>query len=265
MTLRNIIVALTIAAMLAMAAQAFAAPDDEYTVSLMHFNGDLTDASGKVWTTLTGSPVASTTQSKFGGGALYLDGSSAITTANSSDFDFGAGEWTIEWWQYSAGSNHLMLSRDNDDAPFTLTADYGSPGMFTVSEEGGLVLANVGSNLSGQWSHIAIVRTNATGRVNTYQDGSLVYSKRIYFGIYPGNGGLMIGKDISGSFFTGYIDELRISKGICRFPSAFDVPTAEYQDQPDPVVITAGPPIFFRGGSLMVRPAGKVYFKEQQQ
>ncbi|AJQ26172.1 hypothetical protein [Pelosinus fermentans] len=71
---------------------------DQYTVSLLHFDGGLTDESGKVWAAQNGATV-STTQSKFGGSSLYLNGiNQCLTTPNNTDFDFGSGDFTIEGW-----------------------------------------------------------------------------------------------------------------------------------------------------------------------
>lgn len=257
--MRAIFAIAIVAAMLAIS-PAQAGVDDQYTVSLMHFNGSLADASGKAWSTLAGAPVATSTQSKFGGGSLYLDGSSALSTPNSTDFDFGDDQWTIEWWQYSTGSNHLLMSRDNEYAPFMSTVDYGAPGIFAVSHEFGLALANIGSNLSGQWSHIAIVKTPA-GHLRTYQDGEILYSGSIG-AIYSGNGPFMLGRDLTGAFFTGYIDELRISKGIARWTGlSFTPPSAEYIDSAPAVEV--GPDLFICGsGKLSARNGGIIYLKE---
>lgn len=45
------------------------AVDDIYTKSLLHFDGNITDESGKTWTAYGGA-ATSGTQKKFGSGAL---------------------------------------------------------------------------------------------------------------------------------------------------------------------------------------------------
>ena len=72
------------------------AVDDQYTKSLLHFDGNLTDESGKTWTAYGGA-ATSTAQKKFGTHALYLDGTDDyINTYGSSDFAFGTGDFTVE-------------------------------------------------------------------------------------------------------------------------------------------------------------------------
>ncbi len=86
--------------------------DDGYTVSLLHFNKDLRDESGKQWTAL-GNATVSASISKFGGGALYLDGVPSYTyiicNQGLTDFDFGNGSFTVDWWEYST-ANVLQVS-----------------------------------------------------------------------------------------------------------------------------------------------------------
>lgn len=255
--MRRLIIALAAVCLVLMAASAWA---DEYTVSLLHFNGDTTDAMGRSWSTLAGTPVASTTQSKFGGGSLYLDGSSAITTANSSDFDFGSGNWTIEWWQYPTDSNHLMMFNDdgvNWPGVWGTTADFGAPGLAVCLHDGGGTYKNIGSILAGQWSHIAIVR--AGSQLITFQNGVLIDAGSVSGSVYSGANGVKIGLDYSATYFTGYIDELRISKGIARWNTGFDVPTEEYTDAAE----IHGPSAYLcSNGKIILRSGGKLYLKE---
>jgi hypothetical protein len=48
-----------------------------------------------------GDAKISTAQSKFGGSSAYLDGNGDhLSIPNSSDFEFGSGDFTIEFWAY---------------------------------------------------------------------------------------------------------------------------------------------------------------------
>src|SRR5690606_31524640 len=67
-------------------------------VSLLHFDGDLTDATGRVWESV-GSSVVSSADSVVGGSSLYAPGTAGLVrAANSADFDFGSGDFTIEFF-----------------------------------------------------------------------------------------------------------------------------------------------------------------------
>lgn len=74
------------------------AVDDQYTKSLMHFDGNLTDESGKTWTA-HGGAATQTNWSKFGGAASELSRTSSqyLSVPNSSDFNLDSN-MTIDCW-----------------------------------------------------------------------------------------------------------------------------------------------------------------------
>ena len=93
----------------------------------------------------------------------------------------------------------------------------------------------------GQWHHIGAVRKGTT--FTLYVDG--VHQGGEIVGWNPTINGtnqiLRIGRDGSGGWYwTGYIDELRISKGIARWTLDFAPPSAEYSAPP--AITTASPP-----------------------
>jgi hypothetical protein len=72
--------------------------------ALLHFNGtngstSIIDQTGKTWT-ISGAATISTAQSKFGGSSLACPGTSinGATTPSTGDFDFGSGDFTIEFF-----------------------------------------------------------------------------------------------------------------------------------------------------------------------
>jgi hypothetical protein len=86
---------------------------------------------------------------------------------------------------------------------------------------------------SGSWYHIAITKSGTTHRlfVNGVQDGTATNSTSADASIVsigsksPGASGSSIVN------LNGYIDDLRITKGIARYTSAFTPPTAAFADQ----------------------------------
>ena len=69
------------------------------TKSLLHFDTNLTNSKNRNFD-IIGNPQISNTESKFGK-SLYLDGNSYLSTPSSEDFNFGTGDFTIEWWEYN--------------------------------------------------------------------------------------------------------------------------------------------------------------------
>ena len=87
--------------------------DDPYynhVALLIHGNGTngstvITDQKGKT-VTANGNAQISTAQSKFGGASAYFDGTGDyLSVASSADFGFGTGDFTIECWVKTAGTN----------------------------------------------------------------------------------------------------------------------------------------------------------------
>src|SRR5690606_12977607 len=83
------------------------AVDDPYfddVVALLHFNGvdgsqAVIDETGRYWTVYQDAQL-DTAQSVFGGSSLLLGatGVTRVAAASSSDFQYGTGDFTIEFW-----------------------------------------------------------------------------------------------------------------------------------------------------------------------
>jgi hypothetical protein len=83
---------------------------------------------------------------------------------------------------------------------------------------------------TGVWNHIAIVRNGST--ITAYRNGT-AYATTINIGTSPiayAGGLFRIGVDGS-NFTNGYIDDLRITKGVARYTANFTAPTAAFADK----------------------------------
>jgi hypothetical protein len=209
---------------------------------LLHGNGangstTITDSSPNPKTvTAVGNAQISTAQSKFGGSSIVFDGTGDYLVAPaSSAFTFnGAVEnFTIELWSYWTGPSSGL-----NNAQFVGTAPATSPYV-----AGGWLLATDGANYrwfnsSGiggldmpltrnQWQHVALVCNSAA--IKMYVDGigsTWTLSTNINYSL---NSPLAVGAYFN-TFVTGYIDELRITKGIARYTANFTPPTAPFSD-----------------------------------
>lgn len=205
---------------------------DQYTVSLLHFNDGAKDETGRVWMS-TGGARISTAQSKYGGNSLYLNGTSQyLTTVNTSDFDFGSGDFTVDWWEYrtSATLGQTVFNRNvsagNAHSPFKIghSEQTGVINVWMSSNAANLTydIANaksMGTAILNHWVHYAVVRSGNT--FFTFQNGILISTWTSSLSIAV----LDTAPSIGGNgqyYFGGYIDEFRISKGIARWTSDFD-------------------------------------------
>ncbi|WP_019555183.1 LamG domain-containing protein [Propionispira raffinosivorans] len=201
---------------------------DTNTVSLLHFDGDFKDETGKVWTA-NGSAAISSVQSKFGGKSLYLDGSSYLTTPNSNDFNFGSGDFTIDWWEYRtsfAKTSRVLSVMQGKYPPFVVgqASLDGGPNYVCLTSNGSswdiLNGFNLGTQNLNQLNHYAIVRNGNT--FYGFKNGVLTSTATSPLSILAPSANITIGYDVAdNSFFPGYIDEFRISN-IARWTENFD-------------------------------------------
>lgn len=211
---------------------------DPNTVLLLHCDG--ADAS----TTFTDSSGAShavsanvnaqidTAQKKFGTASGLFDGSSYLTSVDSADWDFGTGDFTIDFWVYfnSLGVGHHFINRDYDGSSngFLLEWSSASGGILAWQAGGPGIFNRAWSPATGQWYHIALTRSSGTDRL--FVDGTQLGASASDTTDINYTSGLVIGASGTGTRpLNGWMDEIRISKGIARWTTDFSVPTSAYQ------------------------------------
>jgi hypothetical protein len=196
--------------------------------------------------TAFGNAQISTAQSKFGGASIAFDGSGDYASvSDTSNFRLGLlGEpFTFELWFYlNATGDYAFLSRGGGSPDWTDTTGYQ---YFAFIESGVLYWMwkkGVGNNLAfvstntlpaiGQWHHCAAVYDGTTTRL--FINGSSVgtpstepyvtpsSANRVRIGAGPVDANLLS--------LNGYIDDLRITKGVARYTASFTPPTAAFPD-----------------------------------
>ena len=186
------------------------------------------DLKGKT-VTRYGDAKISTAQSKFGGASAYFDGTGDyLACAAHADFGFGTGDFSIECWLYISGG------QGTDRGITDFRASGGSDiGTFFISTSNklavwyGSLVGNTGAALStGQWYHVSLTRQSGTTRC--FLNGVLEWSSSasINFGTTRplGIGGSVATGIVGSSPFSGYIDDLRITKGVARYTANFTPP-----------------------------------------
>jgi len=215
------------------------------TSLLMHFNGTngsttMTDNSkNNLTATATNGAAISTAQSKFGGSSVLFDGTNDyVTVTNSTDFDFGSGDFTIEYWEYrtSSGTQRPILSRNA--IPYTPYLigwyDAGVSGNVVMYMSSNGSSWDIASNVSmgvlttNVWTHYAVTRNGNTFR--TFQNGTQISTFTSTAAFPAGAASLEIGRYNALYYFQDYIDELRITKGIARYTSNFTPSTTQFLD-----------------------------------
>lgn len=235
-----------------------AAMADEYWVyvsSLVRFNGPnnspvFTDEKGTIWNR-NGSPIISTDQSKFGGSSGRFSKNNYISTNTMTPFLFGASEdFTVEAWLFVPAGSSIY----EQEIPILCV------GAQDVSTQGGgwnfclfdkanatIRLERCGTNnqaiaaefLIGSaiprdtWMHIEAGRQGGTtyGFFNGVLKGSSTLHNNIPFN-NPNVNNVSIGSGnarvIPNNWhLDGFIDNVRVTKGVCRHTASFATPDRE--------------------------------------
>lgn len=230
-------------------------PYSDYVSLLLHGNGangstTFIDSSSHGHTvTANGDAEISTTQSKFGGASMYFDGSGDyIDCGTDSSYAMGSGDFTIEGWFYYLGTGNLYPTIISNNFGSWTTGAISFHTDHTSHQDKMSLWAYDHSNstpigvsttsiIYNQWHHFAIVRSGTVLRLayNGQIEATTTISASLEFNFDLSS--LLIGGGNWGGpngYFNGYIDDLRITKGVARYTSNFTPPTAELPDPSDP-------------------------------
>jgi hypothetical protein len=223
-------------------------PDFSSVSLLLHLNGTngSTDFTGADTSSLpktvtgVGSAQISTAEAKFGQSLLLNtanDYANYLTTPDNVGFQFGTGAFTMEAWIY-------LISKPKNVAAViaTGTASFGAGSYYFVVDgsnklqfggNGVSPLVSASTISTGQWYHVAASRSGTTTRI--FIDGTLEDTEASDTTSYNySTNNLLIGRNgwdsSSNQGFHGYIDEVRITKGVARYTATFTAPTAPFFD-----------------------------------
>jgi len=187
----------------------------------------------------TGDAQISTADSKFGSGSGLFDGAGdSLTIGSSSDFGFGTGDFTLEAFikPSTTPTSQLIFDTRSASAEFAPVLYIDGSGNLSYYVNGAQVITGTAVS-ANVWHHIAVARTG--GVTKLYLDGNQVGSSYTDPNNYGTSKSLIIGSSFTPtSYFNGYIDEVRVSKGIGRYSAAtYTVPTASFQSDNNTVLL----------------------------
>ena len=206
-------------------------------------NGSTTfiDSSSNNYTiSRSGNIQIKTNASVFGGSSCYSDGSSDYLALSNAALNFGTDDFTIEFY--------IKLETNSVSYPYIMSSSaYNSGGGFYITCQGpatgwggiGTINFNGATGSNGaalssgsvgvrdnNWHHIAFVRSGAlhycfvdgqlAGQTSAPSANYTGYGAAIFTSYYSAGGGLSIE-----SSDKGWMDQLRITKGVARYTSNF--------------------------------------------
>lgn len=188
--------------------------------------------------TAAGGAAISTAQTKFGSGVGKFNTANArLSIPNSSDWNFGSGDFTIDTWIYMTAapavagtiwgaditnttSNMYLRVDTNRQAYADFNGGSGGGGWSIAAAAGTAIALN-------QWVHVALVRSG--NNWNIYIDGTSGSSTTNAGSITDQSTTRCIGGvDVDDRNIVGYLSTFRVSKGVARWTSNFTPPTEAY-------------------------------------
>jgi len=191
--------------------------------------------------TAAGDASVSTTESKFDGTSLALDGTGDYVSTDAV-VDYGSNGYTVDLWANPAN--------DTQDAViFDARGDATNLGLW-FKQDGTSLLVYIDSILlftipnvfsTGTWSHVAVTNDNpTTGTYRVFVDGTEEDSTTQVGAPSPAT--VVVGADYSGTNnWAGYVDEVRVST-VDRYNGVDFTPetTAYTADETTPVLFHFG-------------------------
>jgi hypothetical protein len=173
------------------------------------------------------SVAISSSTFKYGSGSLYNNGSS-LSGSNSTKLQLGTGDFTIEGWVSFSTSlqAYAFVSRGAAATGWEINCSSTNVIQFLYTTST-LTGTTVMKKLT--WYHFAVVRSgSAIGNVKIYLNGVLdATSAGAVTDNFNQAVDLIIGtgrQTSAASGLVGYIDDLRITKGVARYTANFTPP-----------------------------------------
>jgi hypothetical protein len=178
-----------------------------------------------------GNAQVSTSVVKYGSGSIAFDGTGdclAIPADAKPNLHFGSADFTIEFWAWKSANGSTdydtvisIGSNGNFNGGFSveLSATRG----FCFIYDANIRIQSIFNPNDAAWHHYAVVRNNNVFAL--YRDGVQLTTAVLTptLGI---TGNAVVGAAVNSTFtnFNGYIDDLRVTKGVARYTANFIPP-----------------------------------------
>lgn len=168
--------------------------------------------------------------------ALQLFGTTLHRYADSNDWAFGTDPFTLELWVYQSAWTvwQLIAHRGSGTTDVAWSVATIAGGAIEFIGNDGTNSVQFSSSTTGtdrplrSWAHIAVDR-DATGKYRIYINGKMVASSTSTVqNLKNISRNMTIGSDDAGNIaFSGFMDEIRITRGVARYASDAGFPTPE--------------------------------------
>jgi hypothetical protein len=191
--------------------------------------------------TAFGNAQISTAQSKFGGASIAFDGNNDWLSVSAGALALESGNFTFECFvrwigdtaiNKTASSNIIDFRTAEPSSQFYLfILPSAATQAFQYYVDGAVRITSTTAATVNTWRHVAIVKSSniTTMYVDGVSQGTWADSTN-YTGTTAIVGGRFAALSGDQRSLNGYIDELRITKGVARYTANFTPPTAPFPD-----------------------------------
>lgn len=197
----------------------------------------LTDRIGKSVNT-QGDAKLSTAQKKFGTASLALDGvGDYITITSQPDFEYGTGDFTFEffWRPTALGTQQILLDCRTASDDTALYLEMNTAGNIRLFVSNAYRITSSVACSAGTFNHIALFRVGGVTKLAV--NGTLTPTTWTDSTNYPARPFRMGASWTGGAPSTGYIDEVRVVKGIAKYTTSVTVPTNAFSGDLNTVLL----------------------------
>jgi len=179
-----------------------------------------------------GNAQVSTSVVKYGTGSMYFDGTGDwLTSPDTPNLQLGTGNFTIEGWVYlnAIGSARGFISKGTSTTGWSLSTNSSNQVVFSYASS---TITSTGTLSVSTWYFVTVVRSGTgTNLTKIYIDGTNDGTGTVATD-FNQTSIMYVGADrVAGSALNGYIDDLRITKGIARYTATFTPPTSAFPNQ----------------------------------
>lgn len=204
-------------------------PTDPYidnVVSLLHFSKYFRDATGAQWEALNGA-VISSTQNKFWGSSAYSPGTGGARIHRKDALGTITGDFTVEFWLYYTGVGSVRFFStyplgSTSEPNFVIQCQDTSGTQLAIYSNGGNSIIGTVPSILNAWHHVALSRKGSD--IKLFLDGAQVGSTYAFSGTYLMSDINLMFNAYSSQSTGGYIQDLRVTKGVARYTANFTPP-----------------------------------------
>jgi hypothetical protein len=178
----------------------------------------------------------SSNNKQYGTNSYYFNGSNylMVPVPVNKPFSFAA-DFTIEFWANtlsyagSGGASLTWLSGTNSAGNWLFLGDTAGAYFYSSGSQA-LATTSLTNSTSDGWVHWAVSRS--AGTIKIFKNGTSYGTTTNSGNFTLNNSVLYIGSSsASTGYFTGYMQDIRITNGVCRYTANFTVPSTTFLAQ----------------------------------